>query len=201
MCGRFYVDDETAKEIEKVIRKIDRDIIKSGDIHPGETAMVMKTDAAEIKAQLLKWGYDSFNKKIIFNARAETVMEKPMFRYDYETRRCIIPASKFYEWKQVTIKQKDKYDFYNPDGILYLAGIYHKDPEGDRFTILTKEAEGCMSGIHNRMPVMLLHQDIHNWLFSKEDADKLLDSHFEKLKCELSLSNSGHEEYNQISLF
>lgn len=198
MCGRFYIDDETAKEIERIIRKIDLDFIKKGDVHPSELAVVLKTDKNEVNAHLLKWGYESFrNKGVVFNARMESIKEKPMFRYDYEMRRCIIPASKFYEWKKVNSKQKEKYDFYNPEGILFMAGIYHKSPEGERFTILTKEAEGCMVQVHNRMPLILTHQDIEKWLFSKEEADKLLNSHFLQLECRKS--NQG--EYSQMSWF
>ncbi|RKJ43171.1 hypothetical protein D7X98_17000 [bacterium 1XD8-76] len=55
-----------------------------------------------------------------------------------------------------------------PDEILYLAGIYHKDPAGDRFTILTRKAEGCMVGVHHQMPLIINGGDIGNWLFFPE---------------------------------
>lgn len=58
------------------------------------------------------------------------MQEKLMFRRDFEERRCLIPAGKFYEWKKIGVKQKEKYEFFAPDEILYLAGIYHKDPTG-----------------------------------------------------------------------
>lgn len=50
--------------------------------------------------------------------------------------------------------------------VLYLAGIYHKDPKGDRLTILTREAEGCMTGILHRMPLILHREELEKWLFS-----------------------------------
>ena len=66
-------------------------------------------------------------------------------------------------------RKKEKYEFLLFRGaILYLAGIYHKDPEGGRFTILTREAEGCMTGIHSRMPLILRKEDMKVWLFSKQ---------------------------------
>lgn len=134
---------------------------KTGDVHPSEPALVLRGSYDSVVAEVLRWGYESARKNtLIFNARSETVWEKPMFRYDYETHRCLIPANKFYEWKDSREKKKEKYEFFAPGEILYFAGIYHKDPEGDRFTILTREAQGCMSGIHSRMPLILHREDL-----------------------------------------
>lgn len=104
----------------------------------------MRADHDSMVVEVLKWGYEAARRNtLIFNARTETVGERPMFRYDYETRRCLIPASKFYEWKHTGEKKKEKYEFFAPGEILYLARIYHKDSEGGRFTILTREAIWC----------------------------------------------------------
>jgi len=198
MCGRFYIDDETAREIEKIARKIDRRMGKTGDVHPSEPALVLRGSCDSIVAEVLRWGYESARKNtLIFNARSETVREKPMFRYDYETHRCLIPANKFYEWKDSREKKKEKYEFFAPGEILYFAGIYHKDPEGDRFTILTREAEGCMTQIHSRMPLILHREDLETWLFSEAEAAKLLESHFSDLRRQKSEAG----DYRQMSLF
>lgn len=198
MCGRFYIDDETAREIEKIARRIDRKMAKTGDVHPSEPALILRADHDSTVSEVLRWGYESGRKNtLIFNARSETVRERPMFRYDFETHRCLIPACKFYEWKDSGAKKKEKYEFFAPEEVLYLAGIYHKDPEGDRFTILTREAEGCMVGIHSRMPLILRREDMEEWLFSETEARKLLDRHFE----ELQRQESEPQEYRQISLF
>lgn len=198
MCGRFYIDDETAREIERIARKIDRKNAKTGDVHPSEPALILRADHDSMVTGVLKWGYESARKNtLIFNARSETVREKPMFRYDYETRRCLIPACKFYEWKRIGEKKKEKYEFSARGEILYLAGIYHKEPEGGRFTILTREAEGCMTQIHSRMPLILHREEMEAWLFSEVEAEKLLDVHF----TELQRRKSEPEEYRQMSLF
>lgn len=196
MCGRFYIDDETVKEIEQIARRIDNTMAKPGDVHPSEPALVLRALKGEMVSEVLKWGYDGAGK-IIFNARSESVQERPMFRYDYENRRCIIPAKRFYEWKKSGGKQKEKYDFFLQGETLFLAGIYHKTPEDGRFTILTREAEGCMKGIHNRMPLILTRGDLEKWLFSKEEAVRLLNRHFDKLQRKRSMQ----EEYQQMSLF
>lgn len=78
-----------------------------------------------------------------------------------------------------------------------MGGIYHKDPVGDWFTILTREAEGCMSGIHNRMPVILDAYDILKWLLSKDEAADLPGRHFNRLERKRDMQG----EYWQMSLF
>lgn len=198
MCGRFYIDDETMCEIEKIAGKIDRKNAKIGDVHPSEPALVLRADHDSVVADVLKWGYASAgNHTLILNARTETVRERPMFRYDFEARRCLVPACKFYEWKDTGAKKKEKYEFFTPEEVLYLAGIYHKDPEGDRFTILTREAEGCMTGIHSRMPLILRKENMEEWLFSETEAKEMLDRHFEKLQRQKSEAGG----YQQMSLF
>lgn len=195
MCGVFYVDDDTMREIEKIARKIDQKSAATGDVHPSHPVLILRAAHGKMVSEVLKWGYEAYWKKtLIFNARSETVQERPMFRRDFEERRCLIPAGKFYEWKQDSTKQKEKYEFFTPDKILYLAGIYHKDSEGDRFTILTREADGCMTGIHPRMPLILYEKDIGKWLFSREEAEKLLACNYTELE------KRGNEEYCQMSL-
>ncbi|MDE6406775.1 MAG: SOS response-associated peptidase, partial [Lachnospiraceae bacterium] len=92
---------------------------------------------------------------------------------------------------------KEKHEFFASGEVLYLAGIYHKDPDGARFTILTREAEGCMVGIHSRMPLILRREDMEDWLFSETEARKLLNRHFG----DLQRQESETREYRQMSLF
>lgn len=198
MCGVFYVDDDMMREIERIAGRIDRKLAATGDIYPSQPALILRADHQEMVSEVLKWGYEAYGRKtLIFNARSETVQERPMFRYDFEKRRCLVPAVKFYEWKKTGAKQKEKYEFFAPEGILYLAGIYHRDQTGDRFTILTREAEGCMTGVHHRMPLILKKEDLESWLFSQTEAVKLLAGHFRELK----KAQHAKETYQQISLF
>jgi len=175
--------------------EIDGKQVATRDVHPFQPALILWVDHGEMVSEVLKWGYEAYGKKtLIFNIKSKTVQERPMFMYDFEERRCLIPAGKFYEWKQDGTKQKEKYEFFTLDKILYLAGIYHKDLKGDCFNILTREAEGCMIGIHPRMPLILYKKDMERWLLSKEDTEKLLESHYKELE------KRGNEEYHQMSL-
>ena len=77
----------------------------------------------------MSWGFRQFTGSgLIINARAESVIDKPMFRDSILQRRCVIPASWFYEWnrkkEKVTFKQEDS-------SILFMAGFYQKYEEGN----------------------------------------------------------------------
>jgi len=94
-------------------------------------------------------------------------------------------------------REQEKYEFFIPGSVLYFAGIYHKTPAGGRFTILTRGTEGYMTGIHPRMPLILHKEDLQNWLFSQEKAEKLLEGHF----TELQRQKSETDKYQQMTLF
>ena len=157
MCGRFYVDEETAKDIERIVQKIDRQLWKTGDVHPSAHAFVLHQSPKGIIAEQQKWGYTSqYGNSLVFNSRSESVQEKPLFR----------------------------------------SGIYRKTEEGDQFSILTKAADGCMVGIHDRMPLILPEENIGPWLSSDEVAAQLLQYRFEPL-----IRAKSVEGYEQLSLF
>ncbi len=106
----------------------------------------------------------------MINARSETVAEKPSFRKAFADRRCIVPASGFFEWKREG-KAKQPYYITSADGsILCFAGIHERwtDPETKdeirSVSILTTEPNALMASIHNRMPVILAREQINGWL-------------------------------------
>ena len=107
MCGRFYIDDHTIKEIANVAPEIN-DVFREGnrgDIYPSQSALVITGRTAHLSAEEMKWGFPQYQKKgLVINARAETVLERNMFRESVRRRRCIIPAGQYYEWMPRKIK-------------------------------------------------------------------------------------------------
>lgn len=118
------------------------------------------------------WAKDRTMASRMINARSETAAEKPSFRTALSRRRCIVPATGFYEWKAVDgRKAKQPYLISRADRKpLAFAGLWETwtDREnGSRLescTILTTAANRFMSQIHDRMPVILLDKDFGNWL-------------------------------------
>lgn len=200
MCGRYYVDDETAKEIEKIVRSVDEKLKKqeaqnnnhqARDIHPTETASVLVASEGGLCCEVKRWGFPDFmDKQLVINARSESAMEKKMFCDAVEHRRIVIPAAGFYEWN----RQKEKSTFTKKDSpVLYMAGIYSRYDDEDRFVILTTAANESMEPVHDRMPIILEKDEVLPWLTDRSLTEEFLG----KVPCQLD----RRTEFEQIMLF
>ena len=123
------------------------------------------------------WAKDpSIGVKMI-NARAETVAEKPAFRAAFRRRRCLIPASGFYEWQKQTSGPKQPFWISAADsGLLTFAGLWETwmSPGGDELqtcAIITTAANDSLRPIHHRMPVILAPADFDAWLDVRDETD------------------------------
>ena len=119
---------------------------------------------------LPSWAKDRKLGYKTFNARAETVAEKPSFRAAFKHRRCLIPADAFYEW-QSTPNGKQPFAFRRRDGQpMTLAGLWEQwtDPSsGERVesaTIIVTQANATIAAVHDRMPVLLEAAHWDQWL-------------------------------------
>ena len=175
MCGRYYIDVD-GMDMQEILAALGHDErIKAGEIFPTNVVPVL---AAERKPQLMRWGFARYDGKgSIINARCETVTEKPMFQKAMRERRCLLPASSYFEWKDSGAKRKQKHAISLPgQDTLYMAGIYReeKDMELPVFVILTREASASVSTIHSRMPV-ILPKAIHPLWFQCSDPQNLFE--------------------------
>ena len=198
MCGRYYVDDDTAREIEKLIRQVDEKMrkvenihLQAGDVHPSEVAPVIAADYKDLCCRWQRWGFPGFcGKQLIFNARSESALEKKMFKDSVENRRVVVPATWFYEWS----RNKEKNIFYRKgQPVLYMAGLYNRYQDEDRFVILTTSANESMKPIHDRMPLLLERDEISKWLFE----DGLTKRFLQKMPALLE----RRTDFEQMSLF
>lgn len=188
MCGRYYVDDATAREIMRIVRRVNEKLsVEAGDIYPSGVAPVIYGDVTPadisllpLSADIMQWGFPNFRSSgVIFNARSETVLEKRMFRDSVLHRRCIIPAAAFYEWD----RHKDKITFRRPDApVMFMAGFYdqfanarnNRTAGGHRYVILTTGANDCVSPIHERMPIILDEHELRDWLLDDHSVEFML---------------------------
>ena len=144
---------------------------RSGEIFPGNVAPVLD---AEREARFMLWGFPSpiTGKRPLINARSETAAVKRTFSDAMASRRCLVPASGYYEWKTLSKKHKEKYEFTLPDReTMYMAGIYTR---ANQFAILTRAASPSTGDIHDRMPVILPKTLGDVWL--SESPDVILDA-------------------------
>lgn len=189
MCGRYYidVDEDELRQICREVEELQKIRVKTGEIFPTDIAPVLVGSDHGIVPRGMVWGFPRWNAKgVVFNARAETVLQKNMFRKALLTHPAVIPTSGFYEWKAVSgSNKKDKYLFRDPgSNTLYLAGFYNvfaeKDgPIPERFTILTTDANKSMEPYHNRMPILLHKDEFDGWLSGARLNDFLDRTPFE----------------------
>lgn len=173
MCGRYYIDDDMEKEIEKIARKIDERVrIASGDVLPSLAAPVITGKESTLSFNQMKFGFHRHdNKGLIINARAETVIEKRSFQDSVLNRRCIIPARQYYEWDSA----KTKVTFSTIDNeVLYMAGLYKQFGNEERFVILTTVANESVRNIHGRMPMILLENEVEEWIYDSHRLEYFL---------------------------
>ena len=193
MCGRYYVDDETARENEKLVRDLDRRLKmeRTGDVFPSQNAMILKGEGNHLAAEQMRWGFPGFEKgKLLINARAETALERPTFRESVQDRRCIIPARGFYEWN----KSKEKFTFERKETpVLFMAGCYNRYEGQERFVILTTDANSSVAPVHNRMPLILEPEELGDWVLDDQATESLLH------KTPVLLEQRA--EYEQMRLF
>jgi len=169
MCGRYYIeiDEEELKEICDAVERKNEDepeqieIKLSGEIFPTDVVPVQTESGYEA----MKWGFSGFNSRPIINARSETALIKPTFKESMASRRCLIPASGYYEWQHEG-KARIKHRFYLPQKPLFLAGCFRreKDMPTGSFVILTREASEDIRYIHDRMPVIIPKDRAGEWL-------------------------------------
>lgn len=119
------------------------------------------------------WATDPGFASNTINARVETIAKKPSFRSAFRSRRCLIPASGYYEWATEFGDFKSKQPFYisnKDETLLPMAGIYEEwvnPSSGEIVTstaVITREAEGFIAKIHHRMPIILPKDDWESWL-------------------------------------
>lgn len=185
MCGRFAQAVPLGK-----LKKIDlfgnfnEPISESYNVTPGETAGII---IYRNKPELIisKWGFTTSYirkgsaPKIIINARSESVAEKFTFKKAFQQARCVIPVSGFYEWKLVeSIKEPIFIYELSPESVdsslLFLAGLYQvADDDQLLFTVVTRQSEGILKEVHDRMPVCIPQVKLKNWLTPQTAPEEL----------------------------
>jgi putative SOS response-associated peptidase YedK len=184
MCGRF-VQKSSANQMQSFF-SIKGPVPNFGpryNVAPTQdAAVVLAEDATTRRLALKKWGLiPAWSKEgkasyATFNARAESVREKPSYAQPFAKRRCIVPADGFYEWTGPK-GAKIPHLFERQDGaLLALAGLHESWRARDgsetiqSFTIVVTAANGWMSRFHDRMPVILEEAEQETWLTGSAEA-------------------------------
>lgn len=177
MCGRFALFASGEQISQQFNVTVPQEHVGRYNIAPTQPVAAVRLHpiSGERELTFFRWGLVpswakdlSWGSKLI-NARSETAVNKPSFRAAFKRRRCLIPASGFYEWQRLPNRKQPVYIHAADDSPFGLAGLWETwhAPDGsmiDSCTILTTSPNELMAPIHNRMPVIIEPEDYGMWL-------------------------------------
>lgn len=216
MCGRFSL----ITDIDEIIARFfveefsEMEYLPRYNIAPSQPITAIVNHQGKRRMGQLQWGLVPFwakDKKIGFkmiNARAESLAEKPSYKHLIASKRCLIVADSFYEWRRnedgtktpvrIHLKNEEPFAF---------AGLWDrwKSPEGEQLTtctILTTEPNKVMKDIHNRMPVILTPESEKTWLNPEitcyTELEQLFEPHLDDLMQYYEVSTLVNSPKNDV---
>ncbi|MBB3657377.1 putative SOS response-associated peptidase YedK [Rhizobium sp. BK650] len=190
MCGRFALT-EVVKDIAETFSLAELEGFPARyNIAPTQPILIVVagegqepgSNLPDRRALLVRWGFmpgwvkNPKEFPLLINARAETAIGKASFRAAMRHRRILIPASGFYEWHRPSKESGERAQAYwirpRRGGVIAFAGLMETwssadGSEVDTGAILTTKANGTISSIHDRMPVVIQPEDFSRWLDCK----------------------------------
>jgi len=198
MCGRLTFNI-TSEALAKMFSLNDVPQIEARyNIAPSQTIAAVRHVEDRNKLDFLKWGFipkfSKDNTRTHTNVRSETVHEKPVFAHAIKYKRCIIPASGFYEWLQKDNHKQPYYIRLSNSAGFGLAGLWEQwstedGTEYETCCILTTDANEVVKPIHDRMPVILRPDDYNLWLNKNMHAPHELLRLFQPYPAELMIAH------------
>ena len=189
MCGRYTLlpNADDLVEFFQLPHEFFALLEPRYNIAPTQPVLVIHEQNQKRHAEHMLWGLipswskDAKPNASLINARGDTLTQKPSFRASFKRRRCIIPATGFYEWQT---RGKTKHAFYiQPahDKFFAFAGLWDEwhGPNGESIrsgSIITTDANSLMQAFHDRMPVILQKKDFGQWLDSANETAETLTS-------------------------
>lgn len=186
MCGRYALYGPATRLSAHF--EVDFEEVDFGpryNLAPLQFAPVIRNADGARHVAMLRWGLlpgwakDPAMAARLINARSETAAEKPSFRSAFRSRRCLVPADGFYEWKAVA-GGKQPHFISRRDGVpMALAGLWEhwSAPGGEAlatFTLLTTAANAMLANLHERMPVILPAETWGLWLNAERTPAQLM---------------------------
>jgi putative SOS response-associated peptidase YedK len=170
MCGRFALHARPEVVALQFALGAVPPLAPRYNIAPASEILVVREGgAAALRWGLVpRWAKDPAAGARMINARAETVAGKPSFREAYRRRRCLVPASGFYEWRRSGPAKQPFYVRPAAGELFAFAGLWERweGPDGPLETcaVITTQANEVMAPIHDRMPVIIPPGDHSRWL-------------------------------------
>jgi len=180
VCGRFSLTASGEELAEAFGLDDPPEVTPRYNIAPSQPLLVVRRERGRPRAATLRWGFPGGNPEgpeLLINARSETAATRQAFRESFKTRRCLVPADGFYEWKRAR-EGSDPFHVRRRDQRVFaFAGLWTPAPPGGgdagACVILTTEANALVAPIHDRMPVILPPEACAVWLDEASNGDAL----------------------------
>ena len=185
MCGRYALRARP-EELRDLFGPLDQpDMPPRYNIAPTQPIAIVVSEGGRRRLKPVRWGFipswvgDPDRFSLIINARSETAHEKPTFRAALKRRRCLVPASGFYEWAGDGKTGKTPYWIApRAGGVIAFAGLWETwsgadGCEVDTAAIMTTSANEALAPLHHRMPVVIDPKAFDFWLDAEGPADAL----------------------------
>lgn len=186
MCGRYTLitNVEAIRALFEVPAFDERLVVPRYNIAPTQPIVVVRSGPTGRELIPMRWGLipdrvkDPRAVPLLINARAEGVAEKPAFRGAFRYRRCLVPASGFYDWQAGGKGPKQPFAVMPDDGgLIAFAGLWETwhgqdGSEIDTVAIITTDADEALRTIHHRMPVVIDAEDFQTWLSPATHPDE-----------------------------
>ncbi|HEX3625145.1 MAG TPA: SOS response-associated peptidase [Verrucomicrobiae bacterium] len=183
MCNRYALSKRQEELILQDYETLDLYFMERFNIAPTQAAPVVLIENGKLTCREMKWGFiPKWSKAPVTNAQFETLADKPTFKEAFETRRCLIPASGFYEWQDFERRKQPILFLLNGERTFYFAGLYSAKFDDECFVIVTTAANRFVSPIHNRMPLILSADDHGKWIDPKSQVYKTVTPTAEEMK-------------------
>jgi putative SOS response-associated peptidase YedK len=186
MCGRYELKSK-ARALNKQFPPLhlgQGDMPGNGEIRPTDPVLIITGGEHGYQGSKARWGLvghflDRAPSSPLINLRSEGLAAKPFYSKILKRNRCLIPATAFYEWQPLAgRKQKIRISQPNSETLMF-AGIFdHHPTAGVTCAILTTAADATIRPIHERMPLILGHEESNFWL---ADYPEFPDSEFAAL--------------------
>ncbi|MEM9531120.1 MAG: SOS response-associated peptidase [Pseudomonadota bacterium] len=188
MCGRYFLETLPDTMADAFSVKVPNELAASFNIAPTDRSPIVRLDQdGERRFEYARWGLVPFWAKDLkigarmINARIETVAEKPAYRKAWRSRRCLVPASGFFEWRREGRQRFPSAIVPADRSLLCFGGLWEtwRDRESGEsvrsFSIVTTDAVGPIADLHDRMPVLLTADQQASWLRAELEPAQLSD--------------------------